>query len=35
MGENVADLAGLTVAHDAYVDSLAGNAAPGDRWTDG
>lgn len=28
MGENVADLAGLTVAHDAYVASLGGKAAP-------
>ena len=28
MGENVADLAGLTVAHDAYVASLNGAAAP-------
>jgi putative endopeptidase len=28
MGENVADLAGLTVAHDAYVASLGGKDAP-------
>jgi putative endopeptidase len=28
MGENVADLAGLTVAHDAYVASLNGAAPP-------
>ena len=28
MGENVADLAGLTVAHDAYLASLGGNPAP-------
>jgi len=28
MGENVADLAGLTVAHDAYLASLGGNAPP-------
>ncbi len=28
MGENVADLAGLTVAHDAYVASLGGKEAP-------
>jgi putative endopeptidase len=28
MGENVADLAGLTVAHDAYVASLGGKPAP-------
>jgi putative endopeptidase len=28
MGENVADLAGLTVAHDAYVASLAGGEPP-------
>ena len=28
MGENVADLAGLTVAHDAYIASLGGNAPP-------
>jgi putative endopeptidase len=28
MGENVADLAGLTVAHDAYIASLDGKAAP-------
>lgn len=28
MGENVADLAGLTVAHDAYIASLGGKAAP-------
>jgi putative endopeptidase len=28
MGENVADLAGLTVAHDAYVASLGGTAPP-------
>ncbi|HET9811305.1 MAG TPA: M13-type metalloendopeptidase [Sphingomicrobium sp.] len=28
MGENVADLAGLTVAHDAYVASLNGQEAP-------
>ena len=28
MGENVADLAGLTVAHDAYLASLGGKAAP-------
>jgi putative endopeptidase len=28
MGENVADLAGLTVAHDAYVASLGGKAPP-------
>jgi putative endopeptidase len=27
MGENVADLAGLTVAHDAYIASLGGKAA--------
>ena len=31
MGENVADLAGLTVAHDAYIASLNGAAAAGDR----
>ena len=30
MGENVADLAGLTVAHDAYLASLGASAA-GDR----
>ncbi|GAC1574867.1 MAG: M13 family metallopeptidase [Sphingomicrobium sp.] len=28
MGENVADLAGLTVAHDAYVASLGGSTPP-------
>jgi putative endopeptidase len=28
MGENVADLAGLTVAHDAYIASLGGAPAP-------
>jgi len=28
MGENVADLAGLNVAHDAYISSLGGNAPP-------
>ncbi len=28
MGENVADLAGLTVAHDAYIASLNGKAPP-------
>jgi len=28
MGENVADLAGLTVAHDAYIASLNGKPAP-------
>lgn len=28
LGENVADLAGLTVAHDAYMASLGGKAAP-------
>ena len=28
MGENVADLAGLTVAHDAYIASLGGSEAP-------
>lgn len=28
MGENVADLAGLTVAHDAYIASLNGTAPP-------
>ncbi|MEO6198680.1 MAG: M13-type metalloendopeptidase [Sphingomicrobium sp.] len=28
MGENVADLAGLTVAHDAYIASLGGKPAP-------
>ncbi len=28
MGENVADLAGLTVAYDAYKNSLGGSAAP-------
>ncbi len=28
MGENVADLAGLTVAHDAYLASLGGKEAP-------
>lgn len=28
MGENVADLAGLTVAHDAYLASLGGKSAP-------
>jgi putative endopeptidase len=28
MGENVADLAGLTVAHDAYLASLGGKPAP-------
>ena len=28
MGENVADLAGLTVAHDAYLASLGGKAPP-------
>ena len=28
MGENTADLAGLTVAHDAYIASLNGAAAP-------
>ncbi|WP_066780677.1 M13 family metallopeptidase [Sphingomonas sp. CCH5-D11] len=28
LGENVADLAGLTVAHDAYMASLNGKAAP-------
>ena len=28
MGENVADLAGLTVAHDAYIASLGGAEAP-------
>jgi len=28
MGENVADLAGLTVAHDAYIASLRGKAPP-------
>jgi len=28
MGENVADLAGLTVAHDAYIASLAGTEPP-------
>jgi putative endopeptidase len=28
MGENVADLAGLTVAHDAYIASLNGAASP-------
>jgi putative endopeptidase len=28
MGENVADLAGLTVAHDAYIASLNGQAPP-------
>jgi putative endopeptidase len=28
MGENVADLAGLTVAHDAYIASLGGKAPP-------
>ena len=28
MGENVADLAGLTVAHDAYIASLGGKEAP-------
>ena len=28
MGENVADLAGLTVAHDAYMASLGGKAPP-------
>ena len=28
MGENVADLAGLTVAHDAYIASLGGAAPP-------
>jgi putative endopeptidase len=28
MGENVADLAGLTVAHDAYLASLGGAASP-------
>ena len=28
MGENVADLAGLTLAHDAYVASLGGKPAP-------
>jgi putative endopeptidase len=28
MGENVADLAGLTVAHDAYIASLGGEAPP-------
>lgn len=28
MGENVADLAGLTVAHDAYIASLDGRAPP-------
>ena len=28
MGENVADLAGLTLAHDAYIASLNGQPAP-------
>jgi putative endopeptidase len=28
MGENVADLAGLTVSHDAYIASLGGKAPP-------
>ncbi|WP_374942853.1 M13 family metallopeptidase [Sphingomonas sp.] len=28
MGENIADLAGLTVAHDAYIKSLGGKRAP-------
>ncbi|MES2001780.1 MAG: M13-type metalloendopeptidase [Pseudomonadota bacterium] len=28
MGENVADLAGLTIAHDAYIASLGGKPAP-------
>jgi putative endopeptidase len=28
MGENVADLAGLTTAHDAYINSLGGKAPP-------
>jgi len=28
LGENVADLAGLTVAHDAYIKSLGGKAPP-------
>jgi putative endopeptidase len=28
MGENVADLAGLTIAHDAYIASLGGKAPP-------
>ena len=28
MGENVADLAGLTVAHDAYIESLGGTEPP-------
>ena len=28
MGENVADLAGLTVAHDAYIASLGGRSSP-------
>ena len=28
MGENVADLAGLTIAHDAYIASLKGQTPP-------